>query len=97
MTNFFERLVRGVEAASQVVGADEIAHTNPFDLSHSGAFPVASLKRRKSDGEIVVELPAKGGMSVMTVAEFGRFVEELAAFREVAAAAVEAQRRIEEK
>jgi hypothetical protein len=97
MTSFFERLARGVEAVRQTVGGDEIAHTNEFDLTHSGAFPVVRLKRRKSDGEIVVEVPAQGGIAVMTVAEFGRFVEELAGFREVAAAAVEAQRRIGEK
>ena len=83
MTNFFERLARGVEAAQKAMGADLVAETHPFDLTHSVVFPVAKLMTRRGDGEPIVVIELSDGRTTMTLAEFDRFVTELDAFRKL--------------
>ncbi len=81
MSDFFERLARGVEAAQKAMGADLIAETHPFALENSSTFPVARLKRQRDGGEPVVSLDIGNSRTTFTLAEFDRFVSELDAFR----------------
>lgn len=81
MTNLFERLARGVEAAQRAVGSELVAETHPFDLSQSSAFPVTQLRKRRKDGEPIVTIDLGNSRSTMTLTEFDRFVSELDAFR----------------
>lgn len=90
MADFFERLARGFDAAQKAIGADELARTNGFDLEHSAVCPIVTLRRRRSGGEIVVDVSVSDARATMTVAEFERFVEELQAFRAVVAGAAQA-------
>ena len=83
MTNFFDKLARGVEAATKAMGSDLVAETHPFDLTHSVVFPVAKLMKRKSNGEPVVVIELSDGRTTMTLAEFDRFVTELDTFRKL--------------
>ncbi|WP_439572431.1 hypothetical protein [Phreatobacter sp.] len=83
MTNFFDKLARGVEAAQKAMGADLVAETHPFDLTHSVIFPVARLMKRRTGGEPIVVIETGDGKATMTLAEFDRFVNELDAFRKL--------------
>lgn len=83
MTNFFEKLARGVEAATKAMGSDLVAETHPFDLTHSVVFPVAKLMKRRTGGEPIVVIELSDGKTTMTLAEFDRFVTELDAFRKL--------------
>ncbi|MEI8147140.1 MAG: hypothetical protein WCH83_16935 [Alphaproteobacteria bacterium] len=83
MTNFFEKLARGVEAAQKVMGNDVVVETHPFDLKHSVVFPVAQLVKTRSEGEPRVVLRLSDARTTMTVSEFDRFVTELDAFRKL--------------
>lgn len=83
MTNFFDKLARGVEAAQKAMGSDLVAETHPFDLTHSVIFPVARLMKRRTGGEPIVVIETGDGRSTMTLAEFDRFVNELDAFRKL--------------
>jgi hypothetical protein len=94
MANLFERVLRGFAAARQAMGSDTIAETNRFDLTYSGYFPRTILRRRRDDGEIIVEVELGGAHSVMTPPEFARFADELSAFKQVVAAADEAAQRM---
>lgn len=87
MANFFEKLARGVEAAQKAMGADLVAETHPFDLTHSVVFPVAKLMKRRTGGEPIVVIELSDGRTTMTLAEFDRFVTELDAFRKLIPAA----------
>lgn len=93
MTNLLERMLRGFNAARQAMGSDTLAETNRFDLTYSGYFPRAVLRRRREDGEIIVEVELGGAYAVMTAAEFARFTDELSAFKHVVAAADDAAQR----
>jgi hypothetical protein len=90
MANFFEKLARGVEAATKVMGSDVVAETHPFDLTHAVTFPVAKLMKRRGDGEPIVSVEISDAKSVMTLAEFERFVTELDTFRKLIPSAGEA-------
>ncbi len=83
MTNFFDKLARGVEAATKAMGSDLVAETHPFDLTHSVVFPVAKLMKRRTGGEPIVVIELSDGKTTMTLAEFDRFVTELDAFRKL--------------
>jgi len=83
MTNFFDKLARGVEAATKAMGSDLVAETHPFDLKHSVVFPVAKLMKRRTGGEAIVVIELSDGKTTMTLAEFDRFVTELDAFRKL--------------
>jgi len=83
MSNFFEKLARGVEAATKAMGSDLVAETHPFDLTHSVVFPVAKLMKRRTGGEPIVVIELSDGKTTMTLAEFDRFVTELDAFRKL--------------
>ncbi len=83
MTNFFEKLARGVEAATSAMGSDLVAETHPFDLTHSVVFPITQLRKRKGDNEPIVTIQVSDAKSTMTLAEFDRFVSELDAFRKL--------------
>ena len=83
MTNFFEKLARGVEAATKAMGSDLVAETHPFDLTHSVVFPLAKLMKRRTGGEPIVVIELSDGKTTMTLAEFDRFVTELDAFRKL--------------
>ncbi len=93
MTGFFERLARGLEAAQSSMGSEELARTNGFALTHSASCPVAVVRRRRANGEVVVDIAISERTVTMTAAEFDRFAEELAAFRVVVqGAAIAAER-----
>jgi hypothetical protein len=83
MTNFFDKLARGVEAATKAMGSDLVAETHPFDLTHSVVFPVAKLMKRRTGGEPIVVIELSDGKTTLTLAEFDRFVTELDAFRKL--------------
>lgn len=87
MSNFFEKLARGVEAAQKAMGSDLVAETHPFPLTHSVVFPVAKLMKRRTGGEPIVVVELSDGRTTMTLAEFDRFVTELDAFRKLIPAA----------
>ncbi|ALK07953.1 hypothetical protein [Blastochloris viridis] len=93
MTSFFERLARGLEAAQSSMGSEELARTHGFELTHSASCPVAVVRRRKANGEIVVDIAIGDAKATMTAAEFDRFAEELAAFRPVVQGAATAATR----
>ncbi|MDP3547641.1 hypothetical protein ACJ4V0_07260 [Phreatobacter sp. HK31-P] len=83
MTNFFDKLARGVEAATKAMGSDLVAETHPFDLTHSVVFPVAKLMKRRTGGEPIVVVELSDSKTTMTLAEFDRFVTEIDAFRKL--------------
>jgi hypothetical protein len=93
MTGFFERLARGLEAAQSSMGSEELARTNGFELTHSASCPVAVVRRRKANGEVVVDIEVGASTATLTAAEFDRFAEELAAFRAVVQGAAAAAGR----
>ncbi|BBF94625.1 hypothetical protein [Blastochloris tepida] len=83
MTGFFERLARGLEAAQGTMGSEELARTNGFALTHSSSCPVAVVRRRRANGEVVVDIAISERTVTMTPDEFARFAAELSAFRDV--------------
>lgn len=97
MTNWFERVARGLESAQANMGSEELARTNGFDLTHSASCPVVVLRRRRATGEVLVDVAIGERTATLTVEEFSRLIDELNAFRPVVEGAAEAARREEQR
>jgi hypothetical protein len=83
MSGFFDKLARGVEAATKAMGSELVAETHPFDLKHSVVFPLTRLQKRREGGEPIVTIHLSDARTTMTLEEFDRFVTELDAFRKL--------------
>jgi hypothetical protein len=87
--DMFKRLLRGVQAAREVVGSDVVATSDTVFDGESRRLPVVEFRRKRGEGGVFFELAMAGPGGLfpvrMTPLEFDAWLESLIRLRDAAA------------